>query len=118
MIPQTLPRFAECGRCPLCSARHASRLICNALIERYTLLRPVGLSRLHATLGARLGHFPFEVDWALPTHGSASPTRIAEAVDVFEDGQFGLTVQWSWPAPDSLCFDFFEEGPNRSFLQF
>ena len=39
-----------------------------------------------------------------------APARIVEAVDVFEDGDFGITTRSPGPLPQQLSFDGFEEG--------
>lgn len=43
------------------------------------------LSRFCAAPSARLGHFPFEGDWAFRVQFSVPTARIVEAVDVFID---------------------------------
>jgi len=39
-------------------------------------------------------------------------TRVIEAVDVLEDGGFGLATRFPGPAPDQFGLDGFEEGLN------
>ncbi len=45
-----------------------------------------------------------------------TPSRIVEAVDVFEDGDFGITTRSPGPLPQQLSLDGFEERLDRRIV--
>ena len=68
------------------------------------------LRRILAGSSARLGHLAFEGQWAFPSQCRMSAALVIKAVDVLEDGGFGLAARLPGAVPDQLGLDSFEEG--------
>jgi hypothetical protein len=74
------------------------------------------LSRICAAPSARLGHLALEGQGAFASQCLMPTAGVIEAVDVLEDGGFGLTTGLPCGPPDQFGLDRIEEGLNGGVI--
>ena len=91
------------------------RTLCGPLMRLFSSMGKRGLDLLgfRAAPSARLSHYPFEVARALPVQCRVSPSRIVKAVDVFKDGQRGISARMPRLSPGPLGLDCLEDRRSR-----